>query len=123
MCRQQSRAAWQVTLLIAGLLIACEGVQGYQVRVVNRAPVTVLYYVADASDTKHPGVRLEPGSFQRNQWTYPRPFNEHKLPTVSAFDERGEAVFCRRYTFEQVRDNGYVVEIEAGRIECTPSRQ
>lgn len=116
---------WRSMVLAAALLLAsCEfpGVQGYQVQVVNKASVPVTYYVVDASDAKFPGVRLQPGSTQWNQWTYPRPLREEKLPTVSAFDDSGTPVFCKRYTFEQIKDRQYRVEIEEGVIECVASR-
>jgi len=117
-------------LLLAALVLiaasSCDiqmpGQRGYDVTLVNRMDKTIIVYLRvpdlPANAALARGLRLEPGGRFADHWLVPTGVGDARRAVVTATDTSGTTLYCRAYSWAQLKGEGFGLELRAGVLEC-----
>lgn len=115
-----------LSVILLSAATACgvlETHSGYGVTVVNRMTTPVILFLrvpdlpADAGVAK--GVRIDAGGRFSDQWLVPSGPRDSRGALVVAKDTGGVTVFCHLFTWRELQQVGFGIEVEAGRVDAT----
>jgi hypothetical protein len=107
-----------VIIAVAFVLSSC-GDPGYVVYVFNRTSQSVVVTVEGNADAPSRPRDIEPGASVSMTWLYPTNSSDTRRTVVRAMTRDGKLVFCRRYSFDEVRaDLRWEVNIIPGTLSC-----
>jgi hypothetical protein len=93
-------------LLLLAAIGSCFGDRAYDVRIHNATDTTVTVVESNTADKAPPAKTLEPGATVASTWFIPTNPEDARRATVRATDRSGVTVFCKSYSFDEVRAGG-----------------
>lgn len=117
--------------LIAGVLVAlisngCGGLgtPGFSVTVVNATGGTVTYFARgvgeNANSAVSRGITLAPDQSDADHWLTPNSASGRQRARVWANDNSGRLVYCRDFTWDELKSAAFRVTLERADLRCTP---
>jgi hypothetical protein len=109
-----------LSVLLSLVASSCLGDPGYVVYIFNRTSQTIVVTVEGSSDDPSRPREIAPGSSVSMTWLYPRSSLDSRRATVRARTGDGQLVFCRKYSYDEVKaDLRWEVIVTADTLSCS----